>query len=271
MNNRRNTPKPRYLTIPVCAAAMLLASSQCGSAQDGYLFGSDTPGATTDTTGFGIAGKRAESDRSAPGTEGIGDYAMFLGRLSIVKPEQDTGGLWTVFRMTRLICNSLYQGRNTLLEVTPKGFFIARSDVHALGFAGKNWHQDRYALSVTGDSETDAAGGHPFWEVNYDESGRLTSCGVTVELRQDPETAPSGTDHRAEAIQLLYIGVPQLFSAILTEPRFAGMSPLAPSEVIEMAVPCNGAWCRISTVYDLRPGKWFVSSRILFTPPPKAD
>lgn len=242
-----------------------------GHAQDGFVFGADMPGAISETPGFGTPGRRAESDRPAPGTQGIGDYSMFLGRLSIIQPEEDTGGLWTVFRITRLLCNSLYQGRNTLAEVTPKGFSLARSDVHLMGFEGKNWHDDRYSITVTGDSEKDAAGGHPFWEIKYDESGALTSCGMTIGQGPEPEEVSSGEDHRTEAIQLLYIGVPQLFSAILNEPRFAGVSPLAPSEVIEMATPCDGAWCRISTIYDLGPGKWFVTSTIRFDPPPKAE
>lgn len=250
---------------------VLPASPGTGHAQDGFVFGLDTPGAVAETPGFGIPGRRAQSDRPVPGTAGIGDYSMFLGRLSLVEPEENTGGLWTVFRITRLLCNSLYQGRNTLPEVTPKGFSLARSDVHMIGFEGKHWHDDRYVITVTGDSEKDAAGGHPFWEVNYDESGTLTSCGVTIGQRPEQEEVTSDRDHRAEAIQLLYIGVPQLLSAILKEPRFAGVSPLAPSEVIEMATPCNGTWCRISTIYDFRPGKWFVTSTIRFTPLPQAE
>lgn len=261
---------PRFV-FPLVLTAVFLVSTGTGHAQDDVLFGPKTPGAVPETPGFGDAGTRSTNDRPALGTKGVGDYSHFLGRLSLVKPEEDPGGLWTVFRITRLLCNSLYQGRNTLVEVAPKGFAIARGDVHSLGFAGEHWHEDRYAISVTGDSEEDATGGHPFWETQYDEDGILTTCRVTIGPAPEREEAAPDTDHGAAAIQMMYIAVPQLFSAILTEPRFAGALPLAPSEVIEMATPCNGAWCRISTIYDFRPGKWYVTSTIRFDPAPKAD
>jgi len=157
------------------------------------------------------------------------------------KPAENTGGLWTVFRITRLLCTSLYQGRTTLVDAAPKGFVIERSDVHMLGFAGKHWNEDHYAISVTGDSEKDAAGGHPYWEVKYDAAGNLTSCGVTLGPKPEGTPSTAAEKERTHAIRLMYIGVPQLYSAILVAPRFTGTYPLAPSEVVELAAPCNGA------------------------------
>ncbi|MHA7773718.1 hypothetical protein [Roseibium sp. M-1] len=267
----RNVRWATCLAAPFIVAAALVASPEDGLAQEGFVFGADNLGASMDAPGFGAPGKRAESDRPELGSAGLGDYSMFLGRLSLVEPSKDTGGLWTVFRVTRVLCNALYQGKNTLLEVAPKGYAIERSDVHALGFPGKSWNEDRYAISVTGDSEKDAAAGHPAWEVAYDDEGNLISCRVTIGPKPDQAEAASDDDHRTQAIQMLYIGVPQLFSAILTEPRFAGTHPLAPSEVIKMATPCGGDWCPIEIIYDLRPGEWHIISTIRFNLAPKAE
>jgi len=271
MNRWISFRHPGLAFCVLLAATAVFVAPGTGRAQDGFVFGADNQGKPIETPGFGVAGKRAASDRPAPGTAGTGDYSRFLGRLSIVQPEENNGGLWTVFRMTRLLCNSLYQGRVSITEAAPEGFVIERSDVHMLGFAGKHWKEDRYAITVTGDSEKDAAGGHPFWEIKYDEAGRLTSCGVTLGPGLDRQEDMSAEDQRARAIQLMYIGVPQLFSAILVEPRFAGTYPLAPSEVVELAAPCDGGWCRISTIYDFRPGTWHVMSTIRFNLPPAAD
>jgi len=265
-----NKRSPVRLALSFAFAAALATSPADTLAQEGFVFGADNLGVPADTPGFGVPGKRAENDRPQPGTEGIGDYSMFLGRLSLVEPSRDPGGLWTVFQVTRVLCNALYEGRNTLAEVAPKGFVIVRGDIHALGFGGR-WKEDHYAISITGDSEKDAAGGHPYWEVKYDDSGNLTSCQVTIGPAPDQTEATLREDNLAQAIQLLYIGVPQLFSAILTEPRFAGAYPLAPSEVIKMATPCGGVWCRIETIYDLRPGNWHIISTIRFNLPPKSD
>jgi hypothetical protein len=267
----RNMKWPACLAAPFILAAALVASPATGLAQGGFVFGADHLGAPRDAPGFGDAGKRAEGDRPQPGSAGQGDYSMFLGRLSLVKPSEDTGGLWTVFRVTRLLCNSLYQGKNTLLEVAPKGFSVVRADIHSLGFEGKSWNEDRYAISVTGDSEKDAAAGHPSWEVAYDENGYLETCRVTIGPKPDQAEATSDEDYRTQAIQMLYIGVPQLFSAIVTEPRFAGAYPLAPSEVIKMTTPCGSEWCPIEILYDLGPGEWYVMSTLRFNPPPKED
>ena len=270
MRTFRSKGLPLCLALPFAFAVALATSSVDSLAQEGFVFGADSLGTTADTPGFGNPGERAENDRPQPGTEGIGDYSKFLGRLSLVEPSRDPGGLWTVFQVTRVLCNSLYQARNTLTEVAPKGFVIVRGDIHALGFGGQ-WKEDHYAISVTGDSQKDAAGGHPSWEIKYDGGGKLTSCRVTIGPAPDQAEATPGEDDLTQAIQLLYIGVPQLLSAILTEPRFAGAYPLAPSEVIKMATPCGGDWCPIETIYDLRPGNWHVMSTIRFNLPPKPE
>jgi hypothetical protein len=263
---------PMRLATPFVFVAAMLAMPAIGAAQDGFTFGADNQGAPIARPGFGVAGQAAVRDRPELGAAGLGDYSFFLGpHFSIVEPTEDIDGLLSVFRVTQLLCNSLYQGDKSLVEAAPKGFVIARGDIHALGFGGNHWDGDWYAVTVTGDSETDAAGGHPAWEIRYDNDGSLISCGVAIgtETRREQRTIVDAD--RTNVIQYMYIGMPQLFSAIITEPRFAGLYPLSPSELITMAVPCGGVWCRIVTVYDFSPGMWYVSSTIRFNLPQKAD
>ncbi|MCV0427200.1 MAG: hypothetical protein K5905_17195 [Roseibium sp.] len=241
------------------------------AAQDSFTFGADNLGAPIDRPGFGPAGQAGKRDWPELGADGQGDYAVVLGRLTIAKPTEDVAGLWSVYRVTQMVCNSLYRGNKTLAEVAPKGFVIARGDIHALGFGGKNWGENWYAITKTGDSEADAAEGHPAWEIKYDDDGNLSSCSVTIGPGPARDKSATNDADRAQAIQYMYIGVPQQFSAIITEPHFAGVYPLSANELITMAVPCGDAWCRISTLYDFRPGKWHFSSTIRFNLPAKAE
>ena len=262
---------------PVCSApAMLLAAAMLALptgafAQDGFVFGADNQGRPIEHPGFGPAGETSDHDFPAPGAAGQGDYAATLGRLSLVDPTEDVTGLWTVYRITRLVCGALRKGDKGLVEAAPKGFTIVRGDIHALGFGGKNWEKDWYAVTVTGDSEKDAVGGHPAWEIKFGKDGSLKSCGVTVGPKDVREPDAQGDADRQQAIQYMYVGVPQQFSAIITEPYFVGVYTLNTLEATTMAVPCGNEWCRISTLYDFRPGNWFFSSTIRFNLPSKAD
>lgn len=256
---------------PFVLAAALLAMPADGAAQDGFKFGADNLGAPMEPPGLGAAGQAAVRDRPELGAAGQGDYSRLLGRFSVVEPTEDVTGLWSVFRVTRILCSALYQGDKSLVEVAPKGFVIARGDIHTLGFGGNHWDEDWYAVTATGDSEMDAAAGHPAWQIEYDDDGSLESCGVTIGPRISDEPGTPGDADRANVIRYMYIGVPQQFSAIVTEPRFAGVYPLGPHEVITMVAPCGSEWCRVQTMYDFSPGKWYVSSTIRFNLPVKGD
>lgn len=254
------------LSLPL--AVILLATGGQAIAQDGLVLDLPTIGAVLNRPGFEAAGKPAESGNPLPGTTGTADYSLVAGPVSIVTPPKDVSGLLTLFRVTRVLCASLNQGGHTLAKVAPKGFSIVRGDVHELGFAGEHWKKNWYALSVTGDSLEDAEAGHPAWDIRYDDDGNLSSCAVQFGSATDPDKSVSD-EERANAVQYIYIGLPQAFSAFMIEPRFAGLAPVAPSGLILMAVPCGGKWCRISTIYDFGNGKWHLSSRIEFGVPPK--
>lgn len=250
--------------LPVLLAATLTLPPAIGAAQSDFEFGADNEGAPIDPPGFRAAGQRAEHDRPKVGSPGKGDYSFWLNRYSIVEPERDAMGLWSIYFVTGTICRSLYQAERSLIDVAPKGFVIQRGDVHSFGVGSKNFDNRWYAITVTGDSETDAAGGHPYWEIKYADDGSLLSCAVTVGSSMQREAVMAGDADRADAIQFMYIGVPQQFSAILLEPRFAGLYALAPGQLITMAVPCASKWCRITTMYDFAPGQWYATSRIRF-------
>lgn len=262
------------LPIRFCAFGLviaLLVLPDSVAAQSGFSFGADNQGAPIVRPGFGDAGLTDKNDRPEPGTVGRGDYAAFLGRLSIIEPAMDVGGLWTVFRVTQLLCNALHTGEASLAEVAPKGFVLARADIHELGFGGDNWNKDWYAITVTGDAEKDEAAGHPIWRVKYGEDGRLSSCGVSIGSPSANQDSDADEAAREGAIRFMYTGLPQSLFGIITEPRFAGLYPLSPFEAIEMATPCGGSWCRISTIYNFQPDYWQVSSTINFGLAVKAE
>lgn len=254
--------------LPLAFAAMLAGPTGQAIAKDGLALDLDTIGAILNRPGFDAAGKRAGSDGPLPGAAGSADYSLLAGPVSIVSPPKDVSGLLTLFRVTRVLCASLHRGSSSLSEVAPKGFFIARGDVHELGFGSAHWKENWYAISVTGDSLEDAAAGHPAWQIRYDDTGNLTSCAVTFGSATVPDKSVSDAE-KANAARYMYAGLPQAFSAFITAPRFAGLGRAAPSDLILMAVPCGGNWCRISTIYDFRKGRWYLSSRIEFNLPPK--
>lgn len=249
----------RFSAVPLFAVA-LLSLTVDGAAQDRSSLGADPLAPPFDPPTFGVPRQQSRHDRPKLGAAGNGDYAFWIGPYSVVSPSQDAIGLWSVFRVTFMLCSSLFQGEKSLVEASPKGFVLERGDVHALGFGGDRWDGGWYAITVTGDSEKDAGGGHPAWEIRFDDDGTLLECGVTLESRS---SSASVADHE-KSVEYLYIGLPQSFSAVITEPRNLGLRTLSPIGLIHLVAPCGRTWCQLSTLYDLSPGKWFVDFRIRF-------
>ncbi|MFC6654106.1 hypothetical protein ACFQEX_00415 [Roseibium salinum] len=171
--------------------------------------------------------------------------------------------------MTRIMCNSLYQGEYSLAEVAPKGFVIARGDIHYFGFSIDPWKKNWYAVTITGDSEMDAAAGHPAWAFQYDSDGNLVSCAVDIGPKTSEKEDIPSDDLGAEAVQFIHIALPQMFTAIITEPPVSVPLLIGPSGAISLATPCGEKWCRISTLYDFRPGEWHLSLTVRFDEPPE--
>lgn len=256
----------RSLWAAACLGlAVLLAGPGQPRAQEGSVSGSDKDRAPAGETLAPVL------ERPELGASGTGDYSLQLGRLSIVNPAMDASGLWAVYRVTYLMCRAVFRGEKSLAEAAPEGFRIARQDIHFLGFERENWNGDWYVVTVTGDSERDAAGFHPYWGVRYGDDGRLSECSVTLGT---PAGRVEGTTSDAERQRLLlfmYVSVPQLFSAIITEPHHAGLYPLSPGDAINMVAPCRSAWCRITTLYDFRENDWYASTTISFDNPVKME
>lgn len=248
------------------ALVATLAAPRAGFAQDGFVFGADNEGVPVKVPGFGKAGPPVGA-RPELGAEGTADYAPILGVYSIVNPAEDTGGLWAVFGVTRQLCGALHRGEKSLVDAAPKGFKIERADIHALGFEGKGWNKDRFAVTVTGDSELDVAAGHPYWEITYEDNGRLATCSVTLGSFSRREGGAAGKEERERAIPFMYVFVPQMFGSILVEPHNAGAHPLSPGDVLSMVSPCGPDWCRITTSFDFREGFWYATARIRFNLP----
>jgi len=254
--------KPGQLVLAIAAVfavvVAMLAAPDAARAQDGSDSSAVANGAPT-------------PERPEIGAEGTGDYALYTSRFSIVDPPRDVAGLWTLYRVTQLFCRAVFRGEKSVIEAAPKGFKIERSDVHALGFKRDNWNDDWFAITITGDSERDAAGGHPYWEVRYDRDGNLSECAVTIgSLTEDTDTTIS--DEEQERLLLfMYVTLPQLLFAVILEPHHAGTYPFSPSDAIKMAVPCRGSWCEITTLYDFRSNSFYVSSTISFKPSMKVE
>lgn len=255
----------------VCLAGLftllVFAAHSNAIGQDNFIFEADNGGSPFAPHGFGAVSNSRQPGPDILGAEGQGDYSLYLSSFSLVTPEKDLSGLWTVFRVTQVMCRALYRGEKNLVEAAPKGFVIARDDIHSLGFERPGWNGESFAVTRTGDSERDAAGGHPFWNVSYDDAGRLESCAVElVSMTQEADAAGQDPENDA-AVRFLYVGMPQIFFGIITEPVMAGVHPPGPGDAITVMAPCGGAWCQISTLYQFSLERWYVSSRIGFGNP----
>ncbi|WP_306142409.1 hypothetical protein [Roseibium sp. MMSF_3412] len=255
--------------VSALLAAVLSASSIAALAESSFVLGTDIEGAP----GFGEPGLLPQDARIQPGAAGTGDYARFLGLFSIVNPENDISGLWGIFRVTRDLCGALYRGEKGLVEAAPKGFFIERGDVFALGWKNEIWDGTRYAVTKTGDSERDVVGGHPAWEVIFFEDGRLRECGVTFgsAFGSNRNASAASEDARKSAVTFMYVTVPHFYSAILVEPQNAGAYGLQQHDLLIMLTPCGASWCRTTTTFDFSEGNWYVQSSTEFNLPLKAD
>ncbi|WP_299476043.1 hypothetical protein [uncultured Roseibium sp.] len=261
-----NRRVPWSATIQVLLVILFTGFSEA-AAQDEFIFDADDQFQLLEPHGFGAVKNSRQPDPDVLGAEGRGDYSLYLNSFSLVTPEEDLFGLWTIFRVTQVMCRSLYRGEKSLVEAAPKGFVIAGDDIHTLGRERPGWNGNWFAITKTGDSELDAAGGHPFWYVRYNDEGGLHSCGVELGSPTLKKEGAEDDAKRASVVRFLYVGVPQIFFGIITEPAFAGFYPLDPANVITMMSPCGGAWCRISTNYDFNPGQWYVTSTVVFDAP----
>ncbi|MEP3046181.1 MAG: hypothetical protein ABJL55_08870 [Roseibium sp.] len=205
------------------------------------------------TLGPPISASQAEPEIMV-GAKGQAAYPDFERISSITSPEISAAGFLVLFSVTRDICLSVEAGDNDLAALAPKGFSIARGDLHSFGFEGKQ-KRAWWAISVTGDGEKDDAGLHPYWYVDYGKDGRPTECSMTWAINA------TGIDEatRQHVVHWLYIGAPQLFKSILVQPRFAGLhSPVKP-DLIQLMRPCPGNWCQVTINPSLFKDNWRVS------------
>lgn len=189
------------------------------------------------------------------GARGQADYPDFKRISSITTPETSAAGVFVLFSVTRDICLNLESGNNDLAALAPKGFSIARGDIHSFGFEGKQ-KRPWWAISVTGDGEQDDAGQHPYWYVTYGQGGQVAECSLTwsVNAAGVEETV------RQHIIHWLYVGAPQLFKAILIEPRFAGLyAPLQP-DLMQLVRPCTVGWCQVTINPLMTNDSWHLSA-----------
>lgn len=257
----------------ILVAAILLMPTTVALAQSGFVLGADIEGAPVEVPGFGQPGLSPFGGQPEPGAAGTGDYARFLGRFSLVNPEHDISGLWSIFKVTHEMCGALYRAEKSLVEAAPEGFYIERGDVFALGWENGTWDGTGYAITKTGDSERDAAEGHPAWEVKFFEDGGLRECGVTFgsAVSSNGSKGAASEEARKTAAPFMYVTVPQIYSAILVEPNKAGTYGLQQFDLLVMLSPCGPSWCRTTTMFDFSEGKWHVQSRTRFNLPLKMD
>ncbi|MET1413326.1 hypothetical protein ABVF61_13710 [Roseibium sp. HPY-6] len=258
-------PQFRSAAAALIVFAAILAAPDGATAQDGFSTGDDNGDAPVTVPGFGNPAPEPLRDRPELGAEGTGDYAAFLGRFSVLQPSEDLAGVWSVMGVTLRLCGALYRGEGNLLQVAPKGFKIERSDIYVLGFAGKVWNEDAYAITITGDSEKDAAAGHPGWEVEFREDGSLRSCGVMLGSPTIDRQSSATEDSRKNAAFFMVTAFPQIYSGIVTEPHYNGAFRVDLFGLHEMLTPCGGTWCKTTTIYDFRDGNWQFSSRTSFS------
>ncbi len=189
------------------------------------------------------------------GAKGRATFPGFDRLTPMTTPEHSTTGFLALFSVTKSICLGLATLDEDLAALAPVGFTIARSDVHGLGFEAPHFDGHRWAISVTGDSEKDEAAHHPYWIVSYGDEGTPAGCAMTW----TPDPAAIDDEMRRRIVQWLYIGVPQLFGAVLTEPRFAGLTvPLEP-QYMELQRPCPAGRCQITLVPLMRPDEWRIN------------
>lgn len=194
------------------------------------------------------------------GAKGRADYTMLRGRLPITPPPIDSVGLYLTFRITQAICAQVEAGNRDLPALAPEGFSVVRGDVHALGFEGRVWTRHFWAMSVTGDSEEDAAAGHPYWEVRYGGDGTPVECGLVFEAKG--ATVDEAT--RRDAAVWLFLATPQIFGAIIREPRLFSLRAIGPGDVIHFAWSCRRGWCPGSVLYAFTDEDWRVSVTLRF-------
>lgn len=204
-----------------------------------------------------ISGGRADTGIVA-GAKGQADYPDYERISSMTAPEVSAAGFFVLFSVTRDICLKLEAGDNDLAALAPRGFSIARGDIHSFGFEGKQ-KRAWWAISVTGDGEQDDAAQHPYWYVTFGEDGQVEECSLTWVV----DAAGVEDTVRQHIIHWLYVGAPQLFRAIMVEPRFAGLySPLQP-DLIQLARPCPVGWCQVTINPLLVSDSWHLSATFL--------
>ncbi|MDN3720968.1 hypothetical protein QW131_21550 [Roseibium salinum] len=85
----------------------------------------------------------------------------------------------------------------------------------------------------------DAAAGHPAWAFQYDSDGNLVSCAVDIGPKTSEKEDIPSDDLGAEAVQFIHIALPQMFTAIITEPPVSVPLLIGPSGAISLATPCG--------------------------------
>lgn len=199
------------------------------------------------------------------GDEGTARFPDLERLTTLTTPEIGITGVYAVFKVTHEICMKVATVEDDLAALAPEGFKIARGDVHSLGFEAPVFNDNFWAISVTGDSEKDEAGGHPYWSVKYGEDGKALRCSMKWSF--DPATLSE--DERRHIGLWLFIGVPQLFKGLLTKPRFAGLyRPIAP-DYMEMVASCPAGWCDVTVNPLLFGDEWLIAIDFALQPPPR--
>ena len=196
------------------------------------------------------------------GAKGRATFPEFERLTTITTPEVSVTGFYVLFRLTRTICSEVATVEDDLAAIAPVGFAVARGDVHSLGFEAPGLKGSLWAISVTGDSEKDEAGGHPYWVVRYGDDGRAEDCSMTWA----PDPGGIDADERHHIVVWLHAGAPQLFGAIMTEPRFAALSwPLEPN-YMELTRACPAGWCPMTVIPLMQADDWLIKVDLSLRP-----
>jgi len=207
-------------------------------------------------TALSLAGAaNAAESTITGGAKGMAPYPDFARITSLTTPDVSAAGFFVVFSLTRAICGGAGTTGDDLAAVAPEGFAIARGDVHSLGFEAPVWDGDYWAISVTGDSEKDEAGHHPYWLIRYGADGRATRCSMTWA----PDPAGVSEDERRHVVHWLFVGVPQLFSAIMIEPRFGGLHWPIEAEAMTLVRACPAGWCPMTVIPLMSTAEWSIT------------